>query len=139
MKLNYFLGTVISLICLTFLVNCGNTKNLSNTVKQSTEMDTIVIENDSLDYKIVIIDIGFNGWLVSQRERGFYQQKFMERRNWQYVTEYNSRARNQIQFSDQLYPFEIDYDVNTDYGYEVNYLLYHYFLFFEEKYNQKLR
>ncbi|MGO2102488.1 MAG: DUF6146 family protein, partial [Psychroflexus halocasei] len=34
---------------------------------------------------------------------------------------------------------EIDYQPHIDYGYEVNYMLYHYFLFFEQKYNQKLR
>jgi len=63
----------------------------------------------------------------------------MERKNIQSVIEYNIRVRNPIRYDQNLYQFQIDYDAYTDYGYEVNYLLYHYFLFFEEKYNQQLR
>ena len=39
-----------------------------------------------------------------------------------------------------LYLMRIDYDPNRDYGYEVNYLLYNYFLFFffQRQYDQQL-
>ncbi len=32
----------------------------------------------------------------------------------------------------------IDYNPQIDYGYEVNYLLYNYFLFFQREYDQQL-
>ena len=41
-------------------------------------------------------------------------------------------------FDQNLYMLRIDYDVRTDYGYEVNYLLYNYFIYFQLKYNQQL-
>lgn len=114
-------------------------KMIKNSSQYNQEEDTIVVKNDSLNYEIIITDVSFSGWLATQRPRGFYTQQFMEIRNQQYVVEYNNRFRNSVVNSSDLYTFEIEYNHRTDYGYEVNYLLYHYFLFFEEKYNQKLR
>ena len=37
-----------------------------------------------------------------------------------------------------LYELRIDYDTRTDYGYEVNYKLYNYFVYFQMKYKQQL-
>lgn len=55
------------------------------------------------------------------------------------VTDYNSRGEDRERNIPKLYPEPIEYNFDEDYGYEVNYLLYHYFLFFQEKYRQKLR
>lgn len=140
MKFKGFLYFVWTTIILTSIVNCGNPKQYAQkkTEKEVEKQDTIVIENDSLDYRIVIIDVGFNGWLATQQPRGYFTQRYMELKNMQYVMEYNLRVTNPMGYDQTLYPFRIDYNFETDYGYEVNYLLYHYFLFFEQKYNQKL-
>ena len=139
MVLKRFIIFTFVVVALSFLVNCGNTKNYAQKNNSSEELDTIVIENDSLEYKVIIIGVGFNAWLATQQPRGQFTQNFMERKNIQSVIEYNIRVRNPIRYDQNLYQFQIDYDAYTDYGYEVNYLLYHYFLFFEEKYNQQLR
>ena len=55
------------------------------------------------------------------------------------VAEYNLRTRSPMQYGINLYVWPIEYDRNIDYGYEVNYMLYNYFLFFEQKYNQRLK
>ncbi len=103
------------------------------------ENDTVRIANDSLEYEIIILEPGFTAWLVSQVPQGYYDQKFLEQRNKIFVTNYNLRANNPTQFGADLYPLAIDYDFQTDYGYEVNYLLYFYFVYFQEKYRQRLR
>lgn len=139
MKLKPLIYFMSALVSFSFMLNCESKKKYAKIDTQGDELDTIVIENDSLEYKIVIIDFGFNAWLATQKPRGFYTQNYMERKNIFYVNEYNIRARNPIRYDEQLYPFQIDYEAGIDYGYEVNYLLYHYFLFFEEKYNQNLR
>ena len=41
-------------------------------------------------------------------------------------------------FNPQLYELQIDYEPNIDYGYEVNYMLYNYFIYFQIKYKQRL-
>ena len=86
--------------------------------------DTIRITNDSLEYEIIIIEPGFNAWLATQRPRAYYGKVYLEQRNKLFVTNYNIRANNPSQFSYDLYPLQINYDLVTDYGYEVNYLLY---------------
>ena len=43
--------------------------------------DTIEIVNESLEYKIIILEVGFNAWLTTQRPRGFYSQNYLENRN----------------------------------------------------------
>lgn len=100
--------------------------------------DTITIKNDSLNYEIQILEVGFYGWLQTQRPRGYYSQSYLENWNQQYVTQYNIRVNNALQYGRNLYPRRIEYDSDTDYGYEVNYLLFHFFKFFEQKYNQDL-
>ncbi len=99
--------------------------------------DTLRIANDSLEYEILIIEPGFNAWLVTQRPRGYYSESFLEMRNRQYVTEYNQRVLQPIRFDPNVYIQQINYESYIHYGYEVNYLLYNYFLFFEQQYRQR--
>ncbi|PVW13848.1 DUF6146 family protein [Marixanthomonas spongiae] len=119
--------------------SCDSTKSAMKGDKISaTENDTIRIANDSLEYEIIIIEPGFNSWLVTQPSRGYYGLNYLENKNRFFVSEFNARVRNPQRYSPSLYPQEINYNFNTDYGYEVNYLLYNYFVYFQEKYNQHL-
>lgn len=120
------------------IYSCGTTKDRKLDVTSANEIsDTVRIANDSLEYEIIIIEPGFNGWLVTQRPRGYYSQQFLESRNRLYVTEYNQRVMQPQLFDPNLYILQINYEQQTDYGYEVNYLLYNYFLFFEKQYRQR--
>jgi len=104
-----------------------------------TENDTVRIANDELEYEIIIIEPGFNFWLQSiARPRNYYSQQFLENRNRILVTNYNIRVNQPLQFDPNLYINRIDYNSFTDYGYEVNYMLYNYFVFFQLEFNQKL-
>ena len=142
MKLIRYIGSICIVISLTLSVSmCKTTKTNKENISERSDgkdLDTITIKNDSLDYEIKILEVGFWGWLQTQRPRGFYSQSYLENWNWRYVTTYNIRATNPSRYGPNLYPRRIDYDPHIDYGYEVNYLLYHYFKFFEQKYNQNL-
>lgn len=101
--------------------------------------DTVAISNDSLEYEIIIIEPGFDTWLNSvARPEGYYSQNFLENRNQIYVINWNQRTMEPFRYNPDLYTMQIDYDPNIDYGYEVNYKLYNYFIFFQRKYNQRL-
>ncbi len=103
------------------------------------EKDTITISSDETEYEIIIIEPGFNIWLQSTaRQKGFYSQSYMESRNNIYVNEWNRRVLQPQRFDPNLYEMQINYDVHTDYGYEVNYKLFNYFIYFQRKYNQRL-
>ena len=135
-------GLHIIIIIAILIIGCNSTQKTTKLKpkksKQAQNYDTIKIANDSIGYEIIILEIGFNSWLATQKPRGYYSQNYLENKNQLLVTEYNIRV-NQPSRYQQLYPFRIDYNSRIDYGYEVNYLLYHYFLFFQRKYNQNLR
>lgn len=101
--------------------------------------EKVTIKNDTLEYEITIIDPGFYFWLQSiARQRGYYSQSFLENRNRIYVINWNQRALQPTLYNADLYMLPIDYDPTINYGYEVNYQLYNYFIYFQRKYNQQL-
>jgi Family of unknown function (DUF6146) len=70
--------------------------------------------------------------------RGYYSEAYLENKNQMYVAEWNNRVAQPQSYDYNLYVFRIDYDINTRYGYEVNYLIYNYFIYFQNRYNQRL-
>lgn len=121
------------------LLSCHASQG-SQTFSDTTQsnQDTIRIANEELEYEIIIFDPGFNAWLMSNaRPRGYYSQSYLEARNRVWVLEWNLRANLPLQHRN-LYEMRIDYDSNTNYGYEVNYLLFNYLVYFQQKNNVKL-
>lgn len=126
---------------------CCNTPKNTTTVRSTQNEklsnkklnDTVSIANDKLEYEIIIIEPGFNSWLVTTaKPEGYYSKSHLENRNIIYVTEWNNRVLQPQRFDPNLYEIQIDYLQNIDYGYEVNYKLYNYFIYFQLKYRQKL-
>lgn len=106
---------------------------------QQKEEDTVTIANESSNYEIIIIEPGFQTWLQSiARPEGYYSQSFLENRNQIMVISWNQRVLEPIRYDPMLYEMQINYDPLIDYGYEVNYKLYNYFIYFQRKYNQRL-
>jgi len=106
---------------------------------RETEQDTVTIADDESDYEIVIIEPGFQTWLSSvARPEGYYSQSFLENRNQILVTNWNQRVLEPLRYDPMLYEMQINYDPGVDYGYDVNYKLYNYFIYFQRKYNQRL-
>ena len=127
----------IFILALT-IYSCGTTnRDFKDNKSNNTANDTVRIANDSLEYEVIIIEPGFNLFLNSiARPRNFYSQNYLENKNRFLVQEYNSRVRQPQRFNPDLYIQEINYDPNIDYGYEVNYLIYNYFVFISREYNQ---
>lgn len=136
--------TIVSLLLIcTLAFSCNSSKKTTSTNNEQLENlklnDTVIITNDELEYEILIIEPGFNYWLASRaRPVGFYSQSYLETRNRIYVTEWNNRVMQPLRFNPNLYELQIDYLPGIDYGYEVNYKLYNYFIFFQITYNQQL-
>ncbi|MCF7560264.1 DUF6146 family protein [Sabulilitoribacter multivorans] len=131
------------LLLSVFIFNCNTPKTVSTVKNERLENvkdnDTVTIANDDLEYEIIIIEPGFNFWLNSTaRPEGFYSQEYMEVRNNQYVIAWNQRVLQPQLYDPNLYELQIDYQPQIDYGYEVNYKLYNYFIYFQIRYNQRL-
>ena len=147
MIMKYPLYKIFGLFAIVVLVagSCGSTKEtlaISEEEKMAftqQEGDTIKIASDKTEYEIIIIEPGYNFWLQSiARPEGYYSQSYLENRNNIYVIEWNQRVLQPFRFDPNLYELQIDYSPNIDYGYEVNYKLYNYFIYFQRKYNQRL-
>ncbi|NNE02430.1 MAG: hypothetical protein HKN52_04625 [Eudoraea sp.] len=117
-------------------IEINDTEKMAFTQKKG---DTVEIANAESNYEIIIIEPGFNVWLQSvARPEGYYSQSFLENRNRFYVIEWNNRVLNPARYDPQLYELQINYEPSVDYGYEVNYKLFNYFIYFQRKYNQRL-
>lgn len=125
---------LVVFIASLLLYNCG-TSNLKKEVKEVP----VVIANDSLAYEITILDLGFNLFLNSvAHPKGYYSQQYLETRNQIFSTTWNIRATNPMQFNANIYENIIDYEPTINYGYHVNYMLFNYFMFAQQKYNINL-
>jgi len=137
MKKLIYIGCIAAL-----LICCNTARRTANKTTEEVilkEQDTVRIANDELEYEIIIIEPGFNAWLLSRAHpRNYYGQNYLETRNKVLTTEWNARVLQPNQFNPNLYEWQINYDPNINYGYEVNYLLYNYFLYFQIKYKQRL-
>ena len=136
---------ILPLIAIAFLIGCNTTKpvasnkNVTEKELATVDNDTVTIANDELEYEIIIIEPGFNVWLNSvAKPEGYYSQSFLENRNYLYVTEWNQRVLQPQRFNNNLYELQIDYSPHIDYGYDVNYKLYNYFIYFQLTYKQRL-
>lgn len=103
-----------------------------------TAYDTIRIVNEEIEYEILILELGFDSWLVTQPPMTYYANQTLATKNNMLVVEWNQRVLQPLRYDPMLYQQSIDYSPFIDYGIEVNYLLYMYFKFFEHKYGVRL-
>ena len=137
-------GAIIGLATISSCKMSENTNNIITSVPQNeiattpTKSDTVRIANDSLEYEVIIIDGGFTSWLASRAQaRGYYGEPYLRNKNTIWTTEWNARVLNAQRYGD-LYQMRIDYDPKINYGYEVNYLIYNYLVYFQQTNNQRL-
>lgn len=129
----FIMKALLFTLSLLLLLGCESTK----TVTDVNPDDVVLIANDEIEYEIIIIEPGFNSWLLSQPGKGYHGLEYLENQNRRKVLEYNRRVFD-MNYPRNLYQQEINYDPSVSYGLEVNYLLYNYFVYFEKTYKQKL-
>ena len=101
--------------------------------------DTIRIQNEEIEYDVIIIDAGFQSWFNSYaKPKNYFSQSYMESRNKIWVLEWNRRAMQPTMYNPNLYEMTINYQNNINYGYDVNYMIYNYLVCFQLKNNEKL-
>lgn len=126
----------LTLIACLFIWACGTPSNINSSEEKE---QPVVIANDSLEYEITIIDPGFTAYLAGTAfPPGYYSQNYLENRNRVFVTTWNFRAQNPARFNPNIYETFIDYLPTVNYGYDVNYKLFNYFLFAQQKYRMSL-
>jgi hypothetical protein len=118
------------LFLIVVFLTAVQTDGFSQKQRDRNKVKADTVSADSVEYKIIILDPGFDTWLVTQPSMNFYSKEYYEFKNRRYVTEWNQRYLHQRDTAD--YDSYIDYDFTKDYGLELNYKLYYYFKYFEE-------
>ena len=134
--------TILFVFVISLLIySCKTSDKTTSTTDElsaDAQVDTIRIENEALEYKIIILEIGFDNWLHTQKPMTYYTESYLSTRNNFYVNEWNRRVYLPGVYNPDIYGQLIDYEPNIDYGLEVNYMLYMYFEFIQKEYKQKL-
>ena len=132
-----YLFQFLRLLFLSILIASCSSLNVNNKIKEKEK--PVIISNESLEYEIIIIDIGFTLYLNTiAKPMNYYSLKFLENKNTTYVTNWNIRALNPSKYNSSIYENVIEYSPQVNYGLEVNYKLFNYFQFAEQKYNIRL-
>jgi hypothetical protein len=120
---------IVFIVIITLTVaalNCFGQKKKDPGTKES-----IVFKSDSLEYSLIVMDPGFDFWLLTQHPANFYSKEYYEAKNRMDVIVWNQRYLSSG--GNDLYDTYIDYNSGTDYGLDLNYRLYYYFRFFEKQ------
>ncbi|MFA9370817.1 MAG: DUF6146 family protein [Labilibaculum antarcticum] len=120
---------VYILFMLSIIYGCSTYSAFKTPVPvQDKENETAV--TDSVEYELLILDTGFESWFAS-RNRFATAHSNAYYKNWNqiYVLEWNQLYMQGNPNIDNY----IDYDQFEEYGLEINYKLYNYFQFVEEK------
>ena len=124
------LTIIIILLSLAFIA-CHTTKPIPKGDAETAKISEA--ESDSTEYELIVMDVRFDSFLATQPFKEFYSNEYYRNWNIQYVTEWNIRHSNPLRYGD-FYQTQIDYSPHIDYGIELNYQLYNYFLFIEKEY-----
>jgi len=130
--------TIISnLAAVLFFAACATSQTptlkyldeVNNQHKSVFENGSVKISNSDIEYEVIIIDNQFESWFARRsRPRGYHSKTFLESKNRQWIQSFNARSRAGVRGFD----YTIDFQSNIDYGYEVNYMIYNYLLYFQE-------
>ncbi|TQD40163.1 DUF6146 family protein [Haloflavibacter putidus] len=124
---------ILSLFSLILLLNaCKTSQNDSGQNENSSQGN-----NQHLTYEVLIKEPGFIAWKKNQPQINTYKLGFLKEKNTDFINNFNKRVDNS-EYDKELYLSEINYDENREYGKEVHYNLYNYFIYFQEKYKQDL-
>lgn len=125
---------LILFAAVSFMITCSGPKGV---VKIETNGDEIALSDsitnkDSLEYELIVLDPGFDTWYMLQDSPARYRsQQYYENWNRQYVSEWNSLARQPRRNS--FFETIIGYEPGVDYGFELNHKLFYYFQYVEHK------
>ncbi|PKQ67924.1 hypothetical protein BZG01_06035 [Labilibaculum manganireducens] len=121
------------IICLLFILSivygCSTYSAFKTPVPVQDNENEIAV-TDSVEYELLILDTGFESWFATRNMMATaHTNNYYKNWNQIYVLEWNQQY---MQGNPRIDNY-IEYDPLEDYGLEINYKLYNYFQFVEEK------
>lgn len=117
-----------------FILSCS-TQSTTQNEKQNLHFS----QDDEDEYDIVVFDPQYEIFLRTiAQPKTHHAESYYKSKNQFYVSEWNYRHNNPLQFNSDLYAVSIDYNSKFDYGLDFEYKLYNFFKFIEWKYRVSL-
>ena len=131
-KLYLFIGLCLTLFLAASEVSGSSFGRVDNPV-DTLRFEPSPEESDTLEYELIIIDVDFDSWFLRNSSPiGFYNEHFLESWNRQLVSQWNNAIVTHPNRDCRPTTY-LDYDVDIDYGKELNYKLFYYFKFMQER------
>lgn len=131
--MNTFMKNLLILIFTILLLgSCSSYSSFNQTksINNKKATDKTVVSKDSSEYELVILDPGFESWFITHNLlASAHSNQYYKNWNHRYVLEWNRLHLQGHPYFENL----IDFSPMEDYGFDVNYKLYYYFLFVEDK------
>ena len=126
---------ISSLFLASILIFSCGVQNNSTSSRMHLKSDHETAK-DSVEYEIIIFDVQFDRWLMTQpmNNEAFYSNDYLISMNAQYADAWNRLYAT----GDKRVQSYIDYDRRIDYGKELNFKLFMYFKYFQERYKINL-
>jgi hypothetical protein len=124
--------SVIILFAFLTLAACSSYSSFNQPESITEEKDNTELAEvqDSTEYELLILDIGFESWFATRNMPSTaHSDNYYKNWNHRYVIEWNIKYNQGHPYFENY----IHYDPFEDYGFDLNYKLYHYFQFVEEK------
>lgn len=123
-----FVLVIVLLLILAFSCSIISTDN-----NKKTNIELVDQESD--EYELLIFDTGFDSWFITRNIiANSHSNSYYQNWNYIYVSEWNDRFYK----GDPDFENRIEYYIHEQYDLELNYTLYNYFLYIEEKLNTTL-
>jgi hypothetical protein len=94
------------------------------------------IKMDTTEYELVVMDPGYESFLIMQPPKSYHTEGYYESWNRRYVSQWNNYYTSGI-YPDNVQSY-IDYNHQVDYDKELDYKLYYYFKYWEKSNGVKL-
>ena len=137
MKNVKIIGIYIGLLSL--LTACTSGAYTGRTSDRSPHANVINIDEQE-EHELVIMDPGYTRWAVTNAKPiSFYSPWYYRQWNQRYVQAWNALANQAVRYGGSDFPFEnqINYDIATDYGVELDYELFTYFQYVAARYSSR--
>lgn len=126
----------IIFVSIVFLLGAGCARSL-NMDSKTTGDNIILSQEEENEYDIIIDDPQFSSWIASYGyPQNWHDNTYYRNKNNMLVSEWNSRFH--ARSGRFPYTFNINYEYTVDYGFDVNYQLFHYFRYMAQKYRISL-
>lgn len=126
-------SVVILILTASLFVACNVSRNTPAEAGDKNAKVTEAEEADSTEYELVIFDSEFETWFqMNSRPISFYDEEYLQNWNNQLVRQWNTFTTSSGR-ADCRPISHIDYDPSIDYGKELQYKLFYYFKYMQQR------